>query len=239
MPTGKHLVTLAEDHIGEKYENIRVPKDNPHWRGPWDCAEFVTWVVFQKTGTLYGCTSNTAKPALAEAYSGAWVRDAANGTLLPATEDQAVNTPGLVLVRKPPLPGHMGHVALSDGQGKTVEAAGRYLGVRRGKVRGRVWHHIVKMPGVDYTASNFFAAPVALPVLLTLEQPNLSGPLVRKVQQALKAQGFNPGVIDGEYGPHTVAAVSAFQLSNRLVADGIVGPRTARRLGLDWPEVVA
>jgi len=72
--------------------------------------------------------------------------------------------------------------------------------------------------------------------MLTLEDPNISGTLVKNVQRALKNAGFNPGNIDGLYGPHTVAAVFAFQKSNRLVADGIVGPLTAKKLGVEWPE---
>ncbi len=75
MATGLQLLRLAEAHLGEKYENVLVPKDNPNWHGPWDCAEFASWVVFQKTGRLFGCTNNNANPAVAEAYSGAWVDD--------------------------------------------------------------------------------------------------------------------------------------------------------------------
>ena len=63
----------------------------------------------------------------------------------------------------------------------------------------------------------------------------MSGELVESVQRALKEAGFDPGTIDGLYGPHTVAAVFAFQQSNRLVADGIVGPKTAKKLGVVWP----
>ena len=48
-------------------------------------------------------------------------------------------------------------------------------------------------------------------------------------------KGVDPGKIDGEYGPHTVAAVEAFQAMNRLVADGICGPLTAKKLGIEWP----
>lgn len=238
MTTGLQLVALAETRVGEKYENVPVPKDNSNWHGPWDCAEFVSWVVYQKTGKLFGCTNNSDNPAFADAYSGAWARDAKNGTLVRSTENEAVNTAGVVLVREPPLPGRMGHVALSDGQGKTVEAAGKNLGVRKDYVRGRVWHHIVKIPGVQYTSSSFFSPPIGLPYLLTLESPNMTGALVRTVQEALMAKGYSPGEIDGEYGPHTVAAVVAFQIRNRLVADGVVGPRTAKKLGVDWPTQI-
>ena len=72
MPTtGTDLLRLAETRLGEKYINVLVPKDNPDWHGPWDCAEFASWVVFQKVKKLYGCLPNTGNPATVEAYSGA------------------------------------------------------------------------------------------------------------------------------------------------------------------------
>jgi putative chitinase len=52
------------------------------------------------------------------------------------------------------------------------------------------------------------------------------------LQQALKARGFNPGVPDGDFGPGTEAAVIAFQKSEGLTPDGIVGPQTLDRLGM-------
>ena len=52
MVTGAQLLALAETRIGEKYVNVQVPKDNRHWRGPWDCAEFASWLVYQATGKL-------------------------------------------------------------------------------------------------------------------------------------------------------------------------------------------
>jgi peptidoglycan L-alanyl-D-glutamate endopeptidase CwlK len=45
--------------------------------------------------------------------------------------------------------------------------------------------------------------------------------------------GFPPGAIDGEFGPGTEAAVLAFQRSSGLLADGIVGARTAAKLGVE------
>ncbi|WP_052732565.1 peptidoglycan-binding domain-containing protein [Hymenobacter terrenus] len=233
--TGQDLLELAETRLGEKYVNVLVPKDNPNWHGPWDCAEFASWVVYQKVNELYGCVNNNGNPATTESYSGAWVNDASNGTLLVVNQATANITPGIILIRRPPLPGRMGHVAITDGKGGTVEAAGAGLGVRRGKVEGRVWHFCVQIPEVTYAATGAVVPPKPLPFLLTLEEPNIKSALVGKVQRALKAAGFDPGTIDNEYGPHTVAAVIAFQKLNRLVADGDVGPLTAKKLGVAWP----
>jgi putative chitinase len=63
-------------------------------------------------------------------------------------------------------------------------------------------------------------------------QLNRSGPEVTALQQALKAAGFSPGAIDGSFGPGTEAAVLAFQRSENLAADGVVGPNTATALRL-------
>lgn len=59
-----------------------------------------------------------------------------------------------------------------------------------------------------------------------------SGPEVQALQQKLKAKGFDPGTLDGSFGPGTEAAVLAFQKSEGLVADGIVGNETAAALTL-------
>jgi peptidoglycan hydrolase-like protein with peptidoglycan-binding domain len=54
--------------------------------------------------------------------------------------------------------------------------------------------------------------------------------LVRELQQALSAAGYDPGPVDGTFGPRTEAAVVAFQQDNGLSADGVVGPETAAAL---------
>lgn len=58
------------------------------------------------------------------------------------------------------------------------------------------------------------------------------GAAVRRLQAALKAAGFDPGLIDGEFGAGTEAAVLAFQASRGLLVDGIAGPRTLHALQL-------
>jgi peptidoglycan hydrolase-like protein with peptidoglycan-binding domain len=55
---------------------------------------------------------------------------------------------------------------------------------------------------------------------------------VSKIQQALIVKGLDPGTPDGEFGPHTAAAVRAFQMMNGLTPDAEVGPITAKALGV-------
>jgi hypothetical protein len=53
---------------------------------------------------------------------------------------------------------------------------------------------------------------------------------VRELQRRLRRHGERPGPIDGLYGPLTEGAVQRFQQAEGLATDGVVGPRTKRRL---------
>jgi uncharacterized protein (TIGR02594 family) len=53
---------------------------------------------------------------------------------------------------------------------------------------------------------------------------------VRRIQEALKAKGFDPGLVDGIWGRATIAAVRKFQAANALGVDGIVGKATSAAL---------
>jgi lipoprotein-anchoring transpeptidase ErfK/SrfK len=59
-----------------------------------------------------------------------------------------------------------------------------------------------------------------------LMQPGSDGLAVVGLQEKLKANGYDPGEIDGKYGPAVQAAVRAFQRVNDLAGDGVVGPLT-------------
>lgn len=52
------------------------------------------------------------------------------------------------------------------------------------------------------------------------------GPDVKLIQSLLSKIGYNPGPIDGIYGPKTQQAVIAFQRNNNLLASGIVEDST-------------
>ncbi|MBZ5586646.1 MAG: peptidoglycan-binding protein [Acidobacteriia bacterium] len=71
----------------------------------------------------------------------------------------------------------------------------------------------------------------------TLKQGDRGAPVIA-LQNALAARGFNPGGVDGDYGPATAAAVRAFQRSAGLTPDGAVGSATAAALGLQPPAAV-
>jgi peptidoglycan hydrolase-like protein with peptidoglycan-binding domain len=82
----------------------------------------------------------------------------------------------------------------------------------------------------DELSVSVFSPPVGLVIRLTF--PPMHGTLVRQLQRALKAKGIDPGEIDGVFGPHTEAAVRAFQLKSKLVPDGEVGAVTFRKLSI-------
>ncbi len=57
---------------------------------------------------------------------------------------------------------------------------------------------------------------------------------VRIVQQRLKDLGYTVGAVDGIFGTKTRNAVKSFQRSNKLTADGIVGPATEKALKITF-----
>jgi hyperosmotically inducible protein len=56
---------------------------------------------------------------------------------------------------------------------------------------------------------------------------------VRAMQEALKSKGFDPGPIDGVYGPQTANAVKEYQRSENLSVTGRANPETLNKLGVE------
>jgi len=233
---GSRLVQLGRQHIGESYVlGSLAPKNNPRWKGPWDCAEFASWLVFQAAGRLYGCAVNTGDPASADAYTGFWGRDARQIGKTVSVE-QAARTPGAAVLRLP-QPGAIGHVAISDGRGGTVEAHSTKTGVIASTVAGRRWDVGILVPEIDYTAGDADDDKAEAPgPIYRLIEPHMTGPIVKEIQRKLKEKGFNPGPLDGDFGSMTHAAVVSFQASRGLLIDGEVGATTARALGVKLDE---
>jgi hypothetical protein len=59
-----------------------------------------------------------------------------------------------------------------------------------------------------------------------------NGSLVAQVQRRLAELGYYHGVIDGIGGPHTRAAISAYESMHNRVVDRAISPRLLTRMGL-------
>jgi hypothetical protein len=230
-PTGDQILATAALHIGEPYIlGARAPMSNAGWRGPWDCAEFASWCVFQTSGILFG-TQPQDDPTRADAYTGFWADQSSMSGNIVSVED-AARIPGACVLRVPGS-SRIGHIVISDGQGRTVEAHSSARGVIRHTLDGRRWDLGILVPGILYHMHED-PVPLAPPGrILRLTDPMMRGPRIEALQRFLTDQGYHPGAIDGIFGPQTADAVQEFQLDNGLVADGEVGPATAPLLGIN------
>jgi hypothetical protein len=228
--TGAGLLTRALEHIHEPYSHVQVPKDDPNYKGPWDCSEFISWLVFQEAGRLYGCEDDTAAPSKAKAYTGDWKADVERLGIRVSIDQAAATVAGIVL-RYPPGTGLMGHIALCDGKGGTVEAKGVRYGVIADTVHGRGWDTGILIPGIDYQAAS--AMKITPPdQIYKLGAPDMNKDVIVRIQTALVSKGVYPGIVDGNFALSTRDAVAAFQEAEGLVVDGEVGPETAAALGI-------
>ncbi len=66
-----------------------------------------------------------------------------------------------------------------------------------------------------------------------VEMPALSREEVRRAQELLAQQGYDPGPIDGLYGPRTKAAVEQFEQARGLPVTGTVSTGLLERLRLE------
>ena len=206
--TGADLVALARTRVGQKYVlGAKVDYTDPNWSGPWDCAELPTWAAYQATGKLHGVTGGNA-------FSGAWAA-IKEGVI---SVEAGIRIPGAILVRAP-SEDIGGHVAISAGGGRTVEAYSTARGVIDGTATGRRWTSAVLVPGVDYRPGDD-SPPPRTPPLLRLTSPRMTHRGVSIVQRIVGVTA------DGVYGPETARAVAAWQAEHGLVADGEVGPLT-------------
>ena len=56
---------------------------------------------------------------------------------------------------------------------------------------------------------------------------------VRQAQQSLKDKGFDPGPVDGVYGPNTEHALRQYQQQEKLTDNGLLDDRTMDSLGVN------
>jgi murein DD-endopeptidase MepM/ murein hydrolase activator NlpD len=115
--TGQMLVDSAMKHLGEDYHWGAMVRD---WasssKGPWDCAEFVSKCVFDTYGLLVGVTEASYGR---DASTAKWSEDIKPKGLREIDIPTALKTPGAILLG---VSGGIGHIAISDGTGKTIDA---------------------------------------------------------------------------------------------------------------------
>ena len=187
---GQQLLNLASQHIGEKYLlGTFVPKNSSGWHGPWDCAEFLSWAVYQTSGKLYECYNDLGNPAIADAYTGYWKENSGNlGNTI--TIEQAIRTPGAAILRAAPT-GLIGHIVFSDRNFGTIEARSHLDGVVKGVVNGRRWDYGILVPWITYNASA--EVPYVAPsyIIYRFMQPMMVSEKIGEIQKALTDAGFD------------------------------------------------
>ncbi|HTI57491.1 peptidoglycan-binding domain-containing protein [Mucilaginibacter sp.] len=227
--TGDDIILLGDKHVGEPYQlGVHVPKDDGNYKGPWDCTEFVSWLYYQVFGLLYGCENNQGDPHTYETYSSQWARDANTlGRII--TVEEAKATPGAAIIRFAGN-GDVGHIAVSDGNGGTVEAHGKADGITNSVVDGRRWDMGVLVPGVNYKPNPVIPYTPPSIIIYRLMHPYMVSPDVGKIQAALNHRGFDTDGVDNIFGECTFNAVKLFQDSVGLNPDGEVSALTAAAL---------
>lgn len=71
--------------------------------------------------------------------------------------------------------------------------------------------------------------------IVILQQDSIGAEVI-DLQYILRARGFNPGSIDGQFGSKTTAAVRQYQRAENLSVDGVVGELSWLSMGYAWAE---
>ncbi|AIL61675.1 peptidoglycan-binding protein [Pseudomonas alkylphenolica] len=96
---------------------------------------------------------------------------------------------------------------------------------------GQAWNLDYSSTAALITGPDPAPAPVSLGDFPGELRNGAKGKAVTALQTALAAKGFDPGKIDGEFGPLTEQALRQFQRINELTVDGIAGPVSWTALG--------
>ena len=151
--SARELVKVLLPCIGQKYVfGAAVPKENMNWIGPWDCAEFVAWGIYQVSGLLIGCRVDTAPNGVRyhNSYTGYFAEDLPSFAV-EITAAEAANQIGTIALRRPTSK-RVGHIAVCRGGGRSIEAYDTQHGVISTDFIGtnRGWTSFWRLRGLAY-----------------------------------------------------------------------------------------
>lgn len=147
MPTARELVSLLLSQDGDRYifgHEVKAADSNPT---AFDCSELVQW----------GCDRLKVSPVMPD---GTW-HQITHGRIHNAivSIEEAVRTQGALLFSfsSSPFTGKRpkaAHVAVSQGNGKTIEARSSKYGVGQFSAVARGWTHAALIPGLTYSTQS-------------------------------------------------------------------------------------
>jgi len=211
MPTLRDLAAKALTQRGDPYVfGAEASFDDPD-PPACDCSELVEWSS-ARLGVRFVDGAQNQRDTCRNA-----------GTLI--SVDEGIRTLGALLFRIDEGPSN-DHVAISLGNGTTIEARGRAYGVNVFDTKSRGWTHAGLVPGFERKGGRTLEDSPTDAVLGKGDR----GEDVKFVQRRLQLHGFDAGSPDGIFGAKTDAQVRAFQKANGLEVDGRVGPATRKAL---------
>ncbi|HSD48435.1 MAG TPA: peptidoglycan-binding protein [Actinomycetota bacterium] len=209
MATLHAFVAIALTQRGDPYEFGAEAEFSDPDPPEFDCSELVQWAAARCQVRFVDGAQNQ--------------RNACQQANALMDVNEGIRTRGALLFRIDEAPGN-DHVAISLGNGKTIEARGEAYGVNRFSAAGRPWTHAGIVPGLSAGGT---VTVKHGDEMLALDD---EGERVRWLQRRLQLHGFEPGPADGVFGSRTEEAVRAFQTAKGLEVDGVVGRETKRAL---------
>jgi len=183
-----------------------------------DCRGFTRWLLAQVGLSLAGGGATTQWETASNWAAKGEIKDIPRGLVC------------CVFKRKE---GKMSHTGMYQGDGEIIHCS---TTVKRDKLPGTpAWTHW-GVPAGLYSTEELRKAGLNVSEsknVATLRRGS-KGDEVEELQALLNAKYGANLEIDGVFGAKTEAAVKAFQSAHGLAADGVVGPKTRKALGMEY-----